>query len=56
MFEKLEQSYFVFEFNDDGTETKRSEDLYFCDKAHEAGFEIYADTSVICQHVKDVIL
>lgn len=56
VFEKLEQPYFVFEFNDDGTETKRSEDLYFCDKAHEAGFEIYADTSVICQHVKDVIL
>lgn len=56
VFEKLEKPYFKFELNEDGTIPTRSEDLYFCDKAREAGFEIYADTDVICNHLKDVML
>lgn len=56
VFEKLEKPFFKFDHNEDGTETTRSEDLYFCDKAREAGFEIYADTSIICHHIKDVML
>jgi FkbM family methyltransferase len=28
-----------------------SEDIYFCIKAKEAGFSIFADTSIICEHV-----
>jgi FkbM family methyltransferase len=28
-----------------------SEDVYFCTKAREKGFKIYADTSIICRHI-----
>jgi len=28
-----------------------SEDVYFCQKAREAGFKIYADTTILCDHV-----
>lgn len=27
-----------------------TEDLYFCDKAIKAGWKVYADTSILCQH------
>jgi hypothetical protein len=28
-----------------------SEDVYFCQKAREAGFKIWADTTILCDHV-----
>ena len=28
-----------------------SEDVYFCQKAREAGFKIWADTTILCEHV-----
>ena len=28
-----------------------SEDVYFCTKAREKGFKIYADTSILCRHI-----
>lgn len=56
VFEKLEKPYFKFEFSEDGVTPVRSEDLYFCDKSKEAGFEIWCDSSVICNHVKEVVL
>lgn len=56
VFEKLEKPYFMFEYNEDGTQHTRSEDLRFCDKATEAGFEIWCDTSMVCNHFKDVML
>ena len=28
-----------------------SEDVYFCQKALEKGFKIYADTSIVCDHI-----
>lgn len=28
-----------------------SEDIYFCMKARDAGFSIFADTSILCEHV-----
>lgn len=28
-----------------------SEDIYFCRKARERGFKIYADTSILCEHI-----
>lgn len=56
VFEKLEKPYFKFEFDEEILKPKRSEDLYFCDKAHEAGFEIWCDSSVICNHSKEVIM
>jgi GT2 family glycosyltransferase len=27
-----------------------SEDIYFCDKAIDLGFKIFADTSILCSH------
>lgn len=56
VFDKLEKPYFRFLFNEDGTEPVKSEDLYFCEKAKEAGFDVWCDTSVICNHHKSVVL
>ena len=56
VFEKMQKPYFKFLYNEDGTEPTKSEDLYFCERAIEAGFKIYCDTSVICNHYKDVVL
>lgn len=52
VFTMLPKPYFIFETNHENTEHKRSEDIYFCDTAREAGFTIYADTDVICNHSK----
>lgn len=56
VFEKIAKPYFKFDSNEDGTQHKRSEDIYFCDSVREKGLEIYADTDVICQHAKDIII
>lgn len=56
VFEKLEKPYFKFVYNEDGTKHELSEDLYFCDKAREAGYKIWCDTSVICNHFKEIML
>lgn len=56
VFEKLEKPYFKFEYNEEGVEHTRSEDLYFCDQATKAGFEIWCDSGLICNHFKPVML
>lgn len=56
VFEKLPVPYFLFVPNDDNTEHVRSEDIYFCDQAREAGFKIFCDTDVVCNHDKSVML
>lgn len=56
VFEKLERPFFKFELNDDGTEHRVSEDIYFCEKAREAGFDLFAHTGIICGHFKSVRL
>jgi len=45
VFETLEEPWFKC---DEGS--KAGEDFYFCRKAQEAGFKIYADPSVLCGH------
>ncbi|MER0170364.1 MAG: hypothetical protein DU489_07120 [Nitrosomonas sp.] len=55
VFEKISKPYFLFDNNEDGTEHKRSEDIYFCDKVREA-FDIYADTDVTCAHEKKILI
>jgi hypothetical protein len=32
------------------------EDFYFCDKAREHGFEVWANMHVVCKHAKTVNL
>lgn len=56
VFEKLTKPYFRFILTDDGLSHKVSEDIYFCDTLHAAGVELWADTDVICQHQKDIII
>jgi len=47
VFKKIEQPWFKFEMR----EGKRiGEDIYFCEKARKAGFEIFVHTGVTCAH------
>jgi hypothetical protein len=55
VFEKVSKPYFLFDYNEDATTHKRSEDIYFCDKVREA-FDIYADTDVTCAHEKKIVV
>lgn len=54
VFGKIEKPYFAFEYNKERTQHKRSEDIWFCDKLTDAGFELFADTDVICEHHKEL--
>lgn len=56
VFESIDKPYFKFVPNEDNTSHVRSEDIDFCDRVRDAGFEIYADTDVVCQHYKDIML
>lgn len=40
-----------FEFTD-----VKGEDLYFCERAKEAGFTVWCDTTVKCQHISTVAI
>jgi len=50
VFDKLEKPYFHYIPRGEKT-LRKGEDLYFCEKAKEAGFKIYCDTSVKCGHM-----
>jgi len=50
VFEKLKKPY--FQYIPAGEDTPRKgEDFFFSEKVKEAGFKIYADTSVVCHHM-----
>lgn len=49
VLETLEYPYFKYESRDDGT--FMSEDLYFCDKARNAGFQIWTCRDLGCDHI-----
>jgi hypothetical protein len=46
----MEYPHFVYRSALDHAHTF-SEDVYFCQKAREAGFKIWADTTILCEHV-----
>ena len=46
VFKKLKRPYFFFEDKADS-----SEDLYFCNKAIEAGFKVYCDPTIQIAHL-----
>lgn len=50
VFKKLKKPYFWYIPAGEDT-PRKGEDFYFCEKAKEAGYKIYADTSIICKHV-----
>jgi hypothetical protein len=50
VLEKLKPPYQKTTFNDNYTDVKLSEDVYFADKIIEAGFDIWVDPDVQCHH------
>lgn len=54
VFQKLTFPHFEYHENPDSSKIF-SEDVDFCKKANEAGFELYADTSILCGHIGEQI-
>jgi hypothetical protein len=52
IFEKITRP-FEFKYTDDGI-IKTSEDLAFCLKMKESKFEMWADYSIACKHIKEI--
>lgn len=55
VFEKMGGKWFQNIWNEEYTGYV-SEDLSFCDKARELGFELFCDTEVICDHSKELLI
>jgi hypothetical protein len=49
VFRKMEYPYFYYQSALNHRETV-SEDVYFCKKARDIGFKVWADTTIICDH------
>ena len=49
VFKKIEKPWFQFEY--DGIELKKGEDVYFCDKVREAGFSVWCDPQLDIGHI-----
>lgn len=49
VFNEMEYPHFVYKSAIDHKDTY-SEDTYFCNKARDMGWELYADTTVVCGH------
>jgi hypothetical protein len=57
VFEQIEKPYFRFAYKDDtGKSCLISEDIHFIVQCLSKGIKTYADTSIICKHVKSVIM
>jgi len=52
VFDKLEAPYFPMLYDDKGS-VIRSEDIGFCEKARDAGYDIWCDPSLQIKHVGD---
>jgi len=50
VFKNLKKPYFKYEPSGEGI-PRKGEDFYFCEKAKEAGYKIFCDTSIICKHI-----
>lgn len=55
VLEKVEIPWFLNEWNEKFTGYV-SEDLYFCDKAVKAGFKIFCNTDIVCEHSKELMI
>lgn len=51
VFEELDFPWFWYERPPNGDDDMMSEDIYFCMKAREKGFKIYADAKMFCGHI-----
>ncbi len=54
VFDKLEWPYWKNEFSESGLKT--GEDIYFCKKARDAGYDLWVDPQLTCNHFKMVDL
>ena len=54
VFEKLKKPYFFYEYNEEGV-MESSQDVYFCQKAREAGFEIWCNPQIITNHIGEYL-
>jgi GT2 family glycosyltransferase len=50
VFEKLKKPYFAFK-TIEGQNVVMGEDNYFCDKAREAGYDVWVDPTVMIGHI-----
>ena len=56
VFEKMKPPYYRFVYKDDtGKDVMVSEDIYFIINALSLGIKAYVDTSIICQHYKEML-
>lgn len=58
VFRKIGLPYFHYqlEYNDVGVTLERGEDVYFCHKAKEHGYDIHIDTDLLVGHKATVVL
>lgn len=56
VLEKMEKPYFEFQYNSITREMTQGEDLYFCKKASDLGYQFFIDFSMVCHHYKKVSL
>jgi len=55
VLEKVGAPWFKFQYNADGT-LSHGEDIDFCRKAEQAGYQLFAHLDVKCGHVKEITL
>src|SRR6185437_16389721 len=56
LLEELEKPYFAFEFDSETRNMTAGEDLSFCHKVIDLGYQFYVDYSKVCRHYKSVCL
>ncbi|GAC1502117.1 MAG: hypothetical protein NVS1B10_06740 [Candidatus Saccharimonadales bacterium] len=56
VIESMTEPYFKFSFKEETREMTEGEDLYFCKKASDLGFQFFIDFSMRCHHFKKISL
>ncbi len=54
VFEKMKKPYFMWGYNEEG-ELTFGEDTWFCQKAIEAGFDVWADPTLQIKHIGEAL-
>lgn len=56
VIEKLSKPYFEFKYNSESRDIIEGEDLGFCHKVNNLGYQFFTDYSMLCHHYKKVSL
>ncbi len=54
VFKKLKHPWFFYEMDENGL-TVQGDDIWFCNRAREAGFDIWCDTTVNIKHIGEYL-